>query len=579
MTDSKLIDVDYKGHQLLRMVDPRINYSKQKDKYITTLGGTNISYKTFISSSYSTSSIVWNCPPPSPLVAVDRAPLMKFYIQAVVNGWHDASGVGSLLQPGKWAPRAFPINNSINTMSATINNNTVSINQSDVLQPLLRYYNYKQDSELNYSTTPNYLDNAQKYTDVVGSVKNPLGTYGDNETDLRGAFPYTLTDGPLDGSGNATTTTVQFAVSEHLFLSPFVHKTLRNYKSGFIGIQNLDFNITLNSQLEKFLLSLNNTGLNISSVAVSFYRAPEISFTYITPPSNVDIPVVSKYDLFDVNRYVTENVSLSPNASTTITSNNIQLNSVPKRLYVCVRRRNADKSMFATDTFTRIDSVKMNFANKSGLYSSATSEQLYKISVANGYSRSWDAWSSKEGSVLCLEFGKDIELNADESQSEKGTWQLQMDVNCTNLNSTETLNLALYIIVVNEGIMAISNGKSSSYTGVLSKTEIKDAPLMSATPAELDAYDDVYGGSWLSDTWDGIKSVGRFIKDNKLVSRIASIIPHPASQVVGKVASAVGLGRKKGRKATGRKAMGGSYMGGASMSRAQLKKQIMQNLE
>lgn len=59
------------------------------------------------------------------------------------------------------------------------------------------------------------------------------------------------------------------------------------------------------------------------------------------------------------------------------------------------------------------------------------------------------------------------------------------------------------------------------------------------------------------------KKVGSFIKDKKLVSTILGQIPHPAASVASKVASAVGLGRRRRRKpmvASGRKRM----MGGLS---------------
>jgi hypothetical protein len=48
---------------------------------------------------------------------------------------------------------------------------------------------------------------------------------------------------------------------------------------------------------------------------------------------------------------------------------------------------------------------------------------------------------------------------------------------------------------------------------------------------------------------DFLKPVAGFLKDSKIISSVASLIPHPVGQTVGQVARAVGLGRKrKGRR-------------------------------
>ena len=50
--------------------------------------------------------------------------------------------------------------------------------------------------------------------------------------------------------------------------------------------------------------------------------------------------------------------------------------------------------------------------------------------------------------------------------------------------------------------------------------------------------------------FDVIKKIGGFIKDNKILSTVGSMIPHPGVQAAARLAGSVGLGRKgrKGRK-------------------------------
>lgn len=53
------------------------------------------------------------------------------------------------------------------------------------------------------------------------------------------------------------------------------------------------------------------------------------------------------------------------------------------------------------------------------------------------------------------------------------------------------------------------------------------------------------GGAWYDDLWSGIKKAANFVKDNKVISTVTGLIPHPAAQVGSVIAKAVGVGRHK----------------------------------
>lgn len=61
----------------------------------------------------------------------------------------------------------------------------------------------------------------------------------------------------------------------------------------------------------------------------------------------------------------------------------------------------------------------------------------------------------------------------------------------------------------------------------------------------------LHGEGFFGDVWSGIKKATGFLKDNKIISSVASLIPHPAAQSVGRVAGSLGFGRK-GRGQAGR---------------------------
>ena len=58
--------------------------------------------------------------------------------------------------------------------------------------------------------------------------------------------------------------------------------------------------------------------------------------------------------------------------------------------------------------------------------------------------------------------------------------------------------------------------------------------------------DPITGKGFWGDIWSGIKSVGKFLKNNKVISTVAKLIPHPIAQQVGSVAGSVGMGRNIG---------------------------------
>jgi len=59
------------------------------------------------------------------------------------------------------------------------------------------------------------------------------------------------------------------------------------------------------------------------------------------------------------------------------------------------------------------------------------------------------------------------------------------------------------------------------------------------------------GEGFFGDLWSGIKKGFNFIKDNKIVSGVASLIPHPAAQGIAQGAKLFGMGHGKGKKKKG----------------------------
>lgn len=63
------------------------------------------------------------------------------------------------------------------------------------------------------------------------------------------------------------------------------------------------------------------------------------------------------------------------------------------------------------------------------------------------------------------------------------------------------------------------------------------------TPAEQKLYK-MHGSGFWGDLWSGVKKGFNFLKDNKIVSTVAKLIPHPVAQQVGNVAGQLGMGKR-----------------------------------
>jgi hypothetical protein len=69
---------------------------------------------------------------------------------------------------------------------------------------------------------------------------------------------------------------------------------------------------------------------------------------------------------------------------TQLTSSNIQLQSIPERIYIFVRRTRQNLTCCDTDSYLTIKNIRVNFNNNSGLLSTFTPEQLYLSTITDG---------------------------------------------------------------------------------------------------------------------------------------------------------------------------------------------------
>lgn len=611
------MSLSYQPLQPVKVLDPR-TMLKNERKYAVLQSGKSVMYKAYTSNSISTSSIQFSCPPPSGNVIVDRKQYFTLPVRLTFTG--PGSNATNLIQPNRDAPRAFPISSSIDTLQVTINNTSVSINMADVIQPLLRFNTNESLKEFDYSSTPSYPDQSQNYSDLFSTNRSPLSFYGDQSDENpqgRAAFPFTIV------SNSPTSAVVDMLLIEPLFLSPFFWG--KGNSAGFYNVNTMDFNISFLNNIGARMWSHDNSlGTNvISSITAQFngftgtefsYKpnVPQMLFTYISPQDTELISSFQQitYPYLDTTRFTTDIPAIAYSAAAvgagqTVSTNNIQLSTIPRRMYLLVRPNNATlygtSGWNYTDTYYGISNVNIQFNNNLYL-NSASQQQLYQLAVKNGVNYSYNQWTGYPkypvnsfasspsiggvGSIICLEYGSDISIDSPyEAPGVNGQYNLQVQANVYNADPTgahDAVPLSIVLIIVNEGSFTIpSLGRSITQLGVLSKADVLNAKQQQGI--SYSEIQDLYGGDFFtglkdfgSQLWEGIKGAWPYIKEGlNIAKEIAPLVGLGEDmQSQDMRMESMGSGRRGAGVVIGGVPTGGVTTGGYALSRSELKRRL-----
>lgn len=572
--------------QPVLLTDPITNVA-DVSSYAVVSSGNQLTWKVFSSTSINPGQINFTCTPPSANVIVDRNVTLGVPIRLTLTGTVFTTDNAfqpptSLLNVGKDAPRAFPASSAMQNLGATLNGYGFNQPLNEILHPLTHLNTDTVVKNTTYSTTPSMLDQSQNYNDLFGTNRNPLGSYGDSLPGAevpRGGFPFTIVSNPAvvpTVAGTAATAVVDFFVNEQLYLSPFFFGDPRNDSQGFYNLTSMDFAFQFLSGAWARMWSHNNHVASSGAIEVTSiitagshqfsgfspafsYPAnatPSLQLQYITPnlldrqKIGPNDPVT--YPFNKVDYYVTAESALAFGSSRTITTSNVQLNSIPRRFIVFARPANSvlNTRCDLTDSYYTINSCTVNWAAAPTMLSGASQQQLYAIAVRNGYMGNFISWAglpinnsalppsanaatfSGSGSILPIDLGTQISLEPGESPGVSGKYQVQISVNITNNNQSgdwDALPISLYLLSIMEGTMTIQGvGSCDSQLGVLSSMDVINAqelPGISYLQVQ-----DVSGGSFLSSLQNFGSKINDFLKRTKLLSTLTGL----ASQIPDK---------------------------------------------
>lgn len=560
-------------------------------------GASEKTLQKFLATSASNNSIIWNIQVPSESIVVSRHPLLQSDINFTINITNPVPNGQLALNYGSTdALQAFPLQSLFTNYSVMVNNTSITTNLQDVLPQVMQMYDKRVLTRYN-STTPSLPDNSfGLYSSAVGTNNNPLGSVFDMcyDTDfgprgsfqLRGLFPARFVGGVYQdnsllstGVANETWKVYVFCtVAEPcLALSPFVDIGSDN-ASGLLGVNTITMTCNVDSTCRRLWSTANTTvaagviSSYITSISLGTAGAPVgagvpstssvgfentymlMEFLSLQPSQASQLSSKCVVGYMDYPRYITPAANLSTIAagvSTSLTSQNIQLNSVPDLFIICVRQQMSTQAWYNTSGFLDITQVSISFNNKSGILASANQQQLFGLSSKNGSCQSWQEFSGgyygnavsgagvsvpSIGSLLVLNPTLDFGLDDTLSASSLGQFNFMITLNVTN-QYTYAIQPEIVVITANSGLFITEAGVSQTYQGILSKTDVLNAKSQKPV-VDTEEYKRLVGGR-LSNI-----GVGRVLKRfrRKASSPMAEVPMSSGGVIVGG-----GRGKKIGK--------------------------------
>jgi hypothetical protein len=597
--------------------DDRIHAITDNIQYSVIKGASSNNPIQNAATSISTSSIVFNQPIPSETTIVDRRIMIK---TTFLFKLQKSNATTRILYPQSWNFAPFPLHQLTQTLSLTLNNTSVSTQIKDILPAMLRcmdtedLYEYNSLCPTSFDRYSRYSDEAYAYLDAnaatvenldvlhlqsgaVNAYSNFQGFKGLRDEFIpRGAYAIDgyfsdaagtqqiFQNNQVAGFDENTPFYVKLTTFEPVLISPLVWGKNKG-QAGMYGLQNIILQYTLSADASRAIRSVNN----IQTPQLQAILSSEIHMNFLTPQPSTLLNARNVLPHYQIDRLVSSfpnNVPTAFNVSggAPIQSQTFTLSVIPDYIVVYIRPPTSKLAHYKPDSFAAISALNIQFANTSGILSTAQINNLYQISHENGYNGSFLEWANKaygagsnaghldvlptSGSVCILRFAKDINLPEFAAPGCIGNWSLKIDVVAKqtyagqfveeNWNTTDygartpsatSLGMELNILAVMSGCMVLERGQSSVHLGLLTRQDALDA-----------ANDDTVGfqGSQRlvgKGFFDGLGSVFGKVKDfasNALgtVKQMAPLIKMGATALgkpgIANTLTKVGLGKTGG---------------------------------
>ena len=338
-------------------------------------------------------------------------------------------------------------------------------------------------------------------------------------------------------------------------LSPFIFGDPKHNSQGLVGINSLNFMMNIGEPNRMFSyagpgddskvvdstqsIKLGHTQTT-SSPSKEAFSSCKILCNFLTAQDTDVIDAKNVVPYLDFPRFITNGTEeADPLTSTfstdyktltpyTIQTNNIQLNQLPDYFIVVVRKPMINQTITDSSTFLAIKKITVSLSNSQGLLSNAEQVDLWKMSVRNGSSQSFEEFSGlassgsgakpertlTTGSLLIINPALDLSLPSFLSNGSIGQFNFTMNITYENIFTGKTFRPEVCVICCNSGTMTTISGSSMIQTGLLTKDIVINSSSKDSMP--FNTYSRLIGGNLVDRPLTNIKNL--FPKLKKLIS-------------------------------------------------------------
>lgn len=520
MSDSRISNYgpeSVDGAKAMLIIDGRIDMRNHLGSYYIRKPGEEVRFRSEPAQNDDTSAITFSIVTPNKNTAIDKRIFLKVKARFTFSGDAGVDGQGN---PNKLLPsvtyngeeylagetdalRFLPIQSVAKSVRFSFNSSDVSQNSSDFIEPLCRYGYTKENLSEEYSTFPSMMDMYQEYNDftVWGDAKNPLASYGNNSAQQpRGALSYVFVkDDNKNPINTQTSAVLEVEWMEPVLLSPL--QVDRLVQRAFLGITEIDARFNMSSDISRMWShdAVGNPVLSGPPVVDFAGQKPELRLNYINLVPGSVPPLTNNYPYYRPVAYPTTLGNVDAGDTVQRELQNIQLSSIPSRIYIFARQTNGKRTYVDTDSYMRLKFLNIQFDNRAGRLSEAKPRDLYQICVRNGCKMSWTEWYDKVGSVMCVDFGRDVGLRDYQTPGMRGQYQLQIAATLQNIGS-KAKDFTIWLVVMYEGAFKIVDTQTFVQTGDVYPINVKEAALGKVPDVALIHEADAFnynGGSFL----------------------------------------------------------------------------------
>jgi hypothetical protein len=289
-------------------------------------------------------------------------------------------------------------------------------------------------------------------------------------------------------------------------LSPFLFSDLNwSNKAGFLGLNSLNLTLNIDTDCRRVFRNscYGNTdvvykvSLGTETNASEGFQNTKMLLNFLSIPPTELVPTKNVLPMMNYVRYLSssnEAAKITAGSDTDINSPTYQLSLLPKKFILVVRKPMTSMNSTDSDSFLTIKSISINMANNSGILSNSSQQELWRMSIRNGSTQSFNEFSGKAsnallqtyntldpqviysnsvtntiGSILVLDPAYDLSLgNPEITDGSIGQFSLQFKIRVQNNYSTD-VQPEICLICANNGLITTQSGSSSLQQGLLTK--------------------------------------------------------------------------------------------------------------